>query len=770
MRDQPPRMLDQIPQKGKRLWCHEDTLVVRASTPPEALIVGVEPKRGKLLHGRPSTERTRFLYQNMTGRHDFTLDAAYPHLTSGGTTMEGMLNNRPTGFYGIAIDAFHALKEHRDLSDLMGDLPDALRPLVDFDYVSVFLDRDTVSGASWYVLNGDDHLVRIPSCEGLLEAAQARWVVEHQKPAVIPALTQQGLYSACAVPLTSAHRRLGSLNVAAVQPNAYSADEMRRLSTVADEIAVAVDNVLSHAQLQQERDRGKLLLKLTNACVSNLELRDVLRAAMTGARQVLRADSAVVALPDVDSGQLRAYALDFTGGEEIIQEGGLIPLEGTLAGHVFRTRRPWVGTVEAVHAAGLEADPKWVALGFKTVCAMPLVSRDRLLGTLGLRRREDKGYTQDEVDFLKQVANQIAIAVENACAYGEIRQLKDKLAQEKLYLEAEIRSDRNFEEIIGKSAALRRVLKQVETVAPTDSTVLIYGETGTGKELIARALHDLSPRRSNAFVKLNCAAIPTGLLESELFGHEKGAFTGAIAQRIGRFELAHRGTIFLDEIGETPLELQTKLLRVLQEREFERLGSGRTLRTDARLVAATNRDLAAVVKEQKFRADLFYRLNVFPIHVPALRDRAEDIPLLVRHFAQHFARRMNRTIDTISSDTMESLTRYAWPGNIRELENLIERAVILSPGPVLRVPLGDVHARVPPGQENSEHRTLQEAERAHILATVKETKWVLSGPRGAATRLGMNRSTLQFRMKKLGIVRPGTCDRIPGRSTHTDGV
>jgi formate hydrogenlyase transcriptional activator len=520
---------------------------------------------------------------------------------------------------------------------------------------------------------------------------------------------------------------------------------------------MAVENALIHAELQQEQDRRKLLLELTNAVVSNLELREVLRAVMTTSRRVLRSDSAVVALPDSGSGQLRAHALDFPGGEEILEEGELIPLDGTVAGHVFRTGTPWVGDVEDARKTGLEVDATWTALGFTVGYVLPLISRHRTLGTLGLWRRDAQPYTEDEVPFLTQLAGQIAIGVENALAYGEIRELKDKLAQEKLYLEAEIRSDRNFEDIIGKSAALRRVLQQVETVAPTDSTVLIYGETGTGKELIARAIYNLSLRRPQAFVKLNCAAIPTGLLESELFGHERGAFTGAIAQRIGRFELANRGTVFLDEIGDIPLELQPKLLRVLQEREFERLGSGRTLRSDARLIAATNADLGALVEAQKFRADLFYRLNVFPIHVPPLRERAEDIPLLVRHFVQHFARRMNRTIDTISSDTMERLTRYPWPGNIRELENLIERAVILSAGSVLRVPLEALPVRAAPGHVNGQGqpRTLEEAEREHILATVKETKWVLSGPRGAATRLGMNRSTLQFRMKKLGILRPG---------------
>ena len=393
--------------------------------------------------------------------------------------------------------------------------------------------------------------------------------------------------------------------------------------------------------------------------------------------------------------------------------------------------------------------------GIRSLYAVPLTTAHRRIGSLVTGSVQPAAYDEEDVEFLRQVANQIAITMENTLAYGEIQALKNKLAQEKLYLQDEVRSELNFNEIVGKSVALRRVLMLVETVAPTDSTVLIYGETGTGKELIARAIHNLSPRCSNAFVKLNCAAIPTGLLESELFGHEKGAFTGAIAQRIGRFELANRGSVFLDEIGEVPLDLQTKLLRVLQEREFERLGSTRTLRTDTRLIAATNRDLSAMLEEQKFRSDLFYRLNVFPIRIPALRERGEDIPMLVRHFVQHFARRMNRNIETIPSETMESLSRYSWPGNIRELENLIERAVILSSGPVLHVPLGDFDSRTTPGQVNGKHQTLEEAERAHILATLKETRWVLSGPNGAAIRLGMNRSTIQFRMKKLGIVRPG---------------
>jgi formate hydrogenlyase transcriptional activator len=349
--------------------------------------------------------------------------------------------------------------------------------------------------------------------------------------------------------------------------------------------------------------------------------------------------------------------------------------------------------------------------------------------------------------------------------FGEVSEQKQQLALEKLYLEDEIRSELKFEEIIGRSEALRRVLEQIETVAPTDSTVLIYGETGSGKELIARAVHNLSTRKAGAFVKLNCAAIPTGLLESEMFGHEKGAFTGAIAQRIGRFELANRGTMFLDEIGEVPLELQPKLLRVLQEREFERLGSARTLRTDARLIAATNRDLERLVSEQKFRSDLYYRLNVFPVRIPSLRERPEDIPLLVRHFVQQFSRPLGKVIDAIPAETMSALARYPWPGNIRELQNVIERAVILTSGPVLMVrteelrapnhlpelsPASNGHATPAPSGGNM-RAALEEAERQQILDALEKSNWIVAGPAGAAARLGLKRSTLQSRMQKLGI-------------------
>jgi formate hydrogenlyase transcriptional activator len=389
--------------------------------------------------------------------------------------------------------------------------------------------------------------------------------------------------------------------------------------------------------------------------------------------------------------------------------------------------------------------------GIQSYCWLPLTTARRRLGTLNFTSKQVGAYEAADVGFLRLVANQVAVAVENALAFQEIHALNDQLAKEKTYLEDEARTEHNFEGIVAVScAALRRVLQQVETVAPTGSTVLIRGETGTGKELIARALHELSPRKARTFVRLNCAAIPTGLLESELFGHEKGAFTGAITQRIGRFEVANQGTLFLDEVGDIPLELQPKLLRVLQEQEFERLGSTKTIKVDVRLVAATNRDLASMVADGRFRGDLYYRLNVFPVVLPPLRERPDGIPSLVRHFAQQFARRMGKRIETIPAASMDALVRYPWPGNVRELQNIIERAVILSPGATLEVPIGDL---TPVGQQAPAVGpvTLGDAEREHILSALRQTGWVVSGPKGAAARLGMKRSTLQHKMRKLGI-------------------
>jgi formate hydrogenlyase transcriptional activator len=661
------------------------------------------------------------------------------------------------------------IASRRNLSELLHDLAERLHSLLDFSYLSVMLYDPVQHVMRLHNLQGSPRGSLRPGAEFAVEDIPSGWVWQYQQPLVISdfeletrfpraiqALREYGLGSFCSLPLSTAHRRLGTLTMGRPERGAYRPSEVAFAQMVADQVAVAVDNALHsqeaqalQQQLARERDRLQLLLEVTNSVISNLELRDVLRVVSATLRRVMHCDVAGVLLPEAEHHQLRIYALDFPDSQGFIQEEGLVPIEGSLPGKAFQTGKPVVlDRSDPAEVSCLIADE-----GLQSHCFLPLISRNGILGVLGLGKRGESAFSQDDVAFLTQVANQVAIAVENALAYGQIAALKDKLSQEKLYLEDEIRSEMNFEDIVGKSAALRRVLQQVETVAPTDSTVLIYGETGTGKELIARAIHHLSPRRPQAFVKLNCAAIPTGLLEAELFGHEKGAFTGAITQRIGRFELADRGTVFLDEIGEIPLELQPKLLQVLQDREFERLGSTRTLRTDARLIAATNRDLAALVEEQQFRADLFYRVNVFPVHVPPLRERPEDIPLLVRHFAQQFARRMHKTIETIPSDTMQGLIRYPWPGNIRELQNIIERAVIVSPGPVLQVPLTDLNPRAVPTRPMPQD-TLEDAERKHILAVLKETQWVLGGLNGAAARLGMKRSTLQFRMRKLGIARP----------------
>ncbi len=605
------------------------------------------------------------------------------------------------------------------------------------------------------------------------EGSLAAWVYENQQTVVLgtldhetrfpsstPLMRDAGLQSVCAFPLTTAHGRLGSLVIASMRRDAYTAEEVRFCSLVASQIALAMGDAISFRASQQAQERLQLLLDLTNRVVTKLDLRDVLREISANIRRAMNCDGVGIDLPSPVDGKLRLYALDFPGNPGAIEEGFEPPAsEEDASVAVFRTGEPLIMSHDELQAMPIAAE-----MGIGSMVHIPMAGHKQIVGVLTLGSFRENVFAAADLPFLTQVARQVAIAIENALAFGEVSDLKNKLAQEKLYLEDEIRSELKFEEIVGKSEALRRVLREVETVAPTDSTVIIYGETGTGKELIARALHNLSDRQSRGFVKLNCAAIPTGLLESELFGHERGAFTGAIAQRIGRFELANRGSIFLDEIGEVPLELQPKLLRVLQEREFERLGSTRTLRTDARLIAATNRDLEELVKEQKFRPDLYYRLNVFPIRVPALRERPEDIPLLVRHFVQQLSRRLGKTIDAIAPESMAALVKYSWPGNIRELQNVIERAVILSKGPLLNVAGDDLHsgtaaadplpAAPAPGVTAPPHnmrKALDDAERQQILAALERSSWTVAGPNGAAALLGMKRSTLQSRMQKLAI-------------------
>jgi formate hydrogenlyase transcriptional activator len=496
-------------------------------------------------------------------------------------------------------------------------------------------------------------------------------------------------------------------------------------------------------------DRYQTLLAISEAIVSHRDLSSLFHELADQLRQVARFDYLSLVLHDAASDTMRLHLLETPEAIPIGTEIVLDPKEDP-AGLVWQSQQPLI-------TLNVDELSRWPRLlervqphGVQSFCWLPLTTARRRLGALVFTSKQLSTYDAADLPFLQQIANQVAVAVENAFAFEEIEALNLKLKQEKVYLQEEVRAER-FGDIVGESSALCAVLKKVETVAPTGSTVLVCGETGTGKELIARALHDLSPRKDRTFVNLNCAAIPMGLLESELFGHEKGAFTGAIAQKIGRFELADEGTLFLDEVGDIPLELQPKLLRVLQQQEFERLGSTRTLRVDVRLVAATNRDLSQMVADGRFRGDLYYRLNVFPLVLPPLRERPDDIPRLVRHFTQRFARRMGRRIESIPSATMDALAGYPWPGNVRELQNVIERAVILSTGASLQVPLSDLQLSLQSSEPSVAVVTLADAEREHILSALEETGWVLGGPKGAAARLGMKRSTLQWKIKRLGI-------------------
>jgi formate hydrogenlyase transcriptional activator len=525
-------------------------------------------------------------------------------------------------------------------------------------------------------------------------------------------------------------------------------------------------------------EQYRTLLAVSEAIVSHRDLATLFHHLAGRLHLVVRFDYLACTLHDATTNTMRPHVLETT--EPIpTKVHRLTTVEEYPGGIVLQTQKPLVVSNVAEETRWPQILERSRPFGVNSLCYLPLTTARRRLGLLVFACKQTGAYDTADVDFLQQVANQVAVAVENALVFDEIEALKERLHQEKVYLEEEVRTEHHLGEIVGESAVLRRVLKQVEAVAPTNSTVLILGETGTGKELIARALHDLSPRRERTFVKLNCASIPTGLLESELFGHEKGAFTGAITQKSGRFELAHQGTLFLDEVGDIPPELQPKLLRALQEQEFERLGSTRTIKVDVRLVAATNRDLAQMVGDGRFRSDLYYRLNVFPVVLPPLRDRPDDIPRLVRHFTQRFARRMGRRIETISSVIMDALVRYPWPGNVREMQNVIERAVILSQGSALQIPLGDLKingqksevrgrksgvgsrmsvaddvALISDTRSSTSGLTLADAEREHILNVLLETGWVVGGPKGTAVRLGMKRSTLQKKMKKLGISRP----------------
>ena len=662
--------------------------------------------------------------------------------------------------YLTLLELSKAIASHRDLSGLFHDLACRLQSLVDFSHLGMMLYDPERNVMRFHLLETCQPTEWQAPAEVPMEGSVAGWVWTHQEAVVIRDLAQDDRFpyskgllkrpvkSICSVPLTTAHQKLGVMNFWTEKTGAYDQIDIEFVKLVAAQIAVAVEAQCYQHKLARERDRSTLLLEINNTLVSNLNLSVLLAAISKCLKNVMPHDAAGLALHDPEINKLRVTALEFPADENVFIADEIIELDGTPGGRAFTTRQPVI--------SGPDAPPDSLRqrAGLKSGCLVPLISHDRALGILGVGSLQENAFSQDDAELLNQIGKQVAIAVENALAFRQIDKLKNQLTEEKLYLEEEIRTEYNFEEIIGNSNVLKRVLQDVETVAATDSTVLIYGETGTGKELIAHAIHNLSQRRERTLVKVNCAAIPTGLLESEFFGHERGAFTGAIDRRIGRFELAHQGTIFLDEVEDIPLELQSKLLRVLQEQEFERLGSSRTLRVDVRVVAATNTDLQELVAERKFRSDLYYRLNVFPINIPPLRERPEDIPLLVHFFANRFAQQMKKRIESVPKDTMAALVSYSWPGNIRELQNLVERGVILSRGSTLEIPLTELKRSTRLSNQNNSSTTLEAVERDHILRVLSETRWVIGGPSGAAARLGMNRTTLNHRMRKLGISRP----------------
>jgi formate hydrogenlyase transcriptional activator len=686
------------------------------------------------------------------------------------------------------LEVSEAIAHQRDLPALFHDLAGRLHSVVEFDFLTLVLHDSERNVMRLHVLETHIPTDKVTGRESPVENNPSGWVLQTQQPFVVDDIEQEsrfpefiqrvrehGVRSIALVPLTTAQRRLGAMGFGRLTPQRITEAELQFMQRVASQVAVAVDNALNfessqayQQQLARQRDRLQALLEINNALVTSRELAEVFRSIVSTLKRVIHHDYTSLALLDPVTGLLKIHALDFPGRPGLIKEETTVSMDDSPSGRCFSNGQPLLlqgAEIDRFHSETIRILRQE---GVETICCVPLITHGRTFGTLNLASRRADAFSASDVELLQQVAAQIAIAVENALAFREIDKLKDKLAVEKLYLEEEIRNELNFEEIIGDSASLKRALSQVELVAPAATTVLILGETGTGKELIARAIHNLSPSRERTFVKVNCAAIPSGLLESELFGHERGAFTGALNQKIGRFELADHGTLFLDEVGDIPLELQPKLLRVLQEHEFERLGSNRTQRVDVRVVAATNQDLSKLVAERTFRSDLFYRLNVFPIHIPALRERREDIPLLVRYFVQKFSRRLNKAVEYIPAEAMDALSNYSWPGNVRELENLIERAVLLSPGKELRVPIAELKsaaAVASPGVSSSASfisstsstssiSTLEEAERQHILRALRQTEWRVAGPKGAAALLGMKRTTLQARMRKLGIRRP----------------
>lgn len=646
--------------------------------------------------------------------------------------------------YEALLEMADLVVHHHNLPELFVAMAQRLRQVTAAEAANFSLYDPIRNVMRLHLWEGSD-LIASP-VEVSVEESPSGWAWQNQQPLVVADLTEdprfpqvlrmlreRGLRSYCWLPLTTAQKRPGTLGLGSSHTNAYGEKDMRLLPRVAKLVAVAVESALTREALVREKERLHMLLEVNNTLVTNRDLQKLFPVISGFIRRMVHYDYASVAVYDESAHSLSLYPLDSPLTTGLAGMDTTLPVKDTPAGRALMERETKIFTREDLMGIQSSFVSQMLEHGIQSLCCIPLTTRKGELGTLNLASKEEKAFAPQDIGFLQQVAAQVAVALDNARAYREIAQLTEKLASEKLYLEEEIRTELNFEEIVGESAALKRILAQARTVAPSDATVLILGDTGTGKELIARAIHRMSSRKERVFVKLNCAAIPTGLLESELFGHEKGAFTGAISQKVGRLELADKGSLFLDEVG-----------------EFERLGSTRTIKVDIRMVAATNRDLARTVAEKEFRSDLYYRLNVFPIRMPSLSERKTDIPLLVRHFVQKFSRGMNKQIETIPSATMSALVNWEWPGNVRELENLMERSVILSEGPVLNAPLAELRG----GREGLDSDgTLESLERQYIIRVLRDTSGIIAGPRGAAVRLGMKRTTLQSRILKMGISR-----------------
>jgi formate hydrogenlyase transcriptional activator len=660
---------------------------------------------------------------------------------------------------------YRLLLEITDLVARAQSLPEALKelapPVLDLtggELLNLSLHdprRDCMLTQYWKKNNESGEFDAFP-----VDEAASGWAWKHQEtiaipdiereqrfPDIVPALRNHGVRSYTVLPISTPSNRFGALGLGKSVPEALNGEDVEFLSRVALIGALALERDRAHRALEEQQS----LVAISRELSSSLEREKLLPVILSSLRSIARYDRTVLSLLDVDGKNVQLYG-DALEWESFFNHGSAITLEQSLSASAIQTRKVTFLTADDLRGMNEPLAKAMYAGGVRSVCSVPLVAGNKVWGALNPSSMFENAFGPSEVEYLQQVANQIAAALQNAHAYHEIAELKERLTQEKRYLEYEIRSANRSDDIVGNSPSLKRVLDYAAIVADTDSTVLITGETGTGKERIARLIHGMSRRKDRNFIKLNCAAIPTGLLESELFGHEKGAFTGAVSQKLGRLELADKGTLLLDEIGEISLELQPKLLRVLQDQEFERLGGTKTIRVDVRLIAATNRDLARAVEEKEFRGDLFYRLHVFPLHLPALRERREDIPMLVRHFVEKCAGRLHKRIDVVPDEAMEAILRWRWPGNIRELENFIERSVILSEGNWLTPPLGELREEIS-RQPSDSDGTLRDKEREHIIEILRQTRGALSGPKGAAARLGLKRTTLQYKMQKLGISR-----------------